>query len=219
MQAIVALTANGTLPYFIDLLIHRSVFCQELTLSITLFQLTILLSHRGAPVLQQHVKNVAHWVKSCHCLCCSHVSQIHHNCQVTHHSDTQDVREACGRVSGYALLGYADVCIKLAGKRLLLLFALVRLLRWSVMLPEMSQHQWTLFKYSFFVRRDRHITFRMCELTWHKLIIASDVKREQASCCLSMSSFSAIWTSRELYIYIYVYIKLQIIMVLWYCIK
>lgn len=64
------------------------------------------------------------------------------------------------------------------------------------------------------VCRDMYHFQNVCELTWCKLIITSEVKREQSSSCLSMRSFSDrylnIWKEEKLFLSIYLSISLYI---------
>lgn len=117
------------------------------------FQVTILFIHRRAPALQQHEETFGTLSQNLP-LPALFLSKSVYNCQVTHHPDTQDVRETglMIHISQHTTWTCAWICghvrMKLPEKRLFPLFALVLLLQRSVMLPEMSQHQQTLFKWS-----------------------------------------------------------------------
>lgn len=129
---------------------------------------------------------------------------------MTHHPDIQDVREkglmihihskACGRVPGYTKMCTWSSLEKGCSFSLLSSSCCDGVLSCQ----KMSQHKQTLYD---FLCVEICITFQnVCELNWHKLIITSEMKKEQLSFCLSMSCFSDrylnIWKGeKNLFIY------------------
>lgn len=152
------------------------------------------------------LRHLADWVKTCHCLRPSWVSQIHDNCQVTHHPDTQDVRETglmihIPQQSTCTWPGLQDVCA------------------WSSLEKDHSFPLLSSFCCDGRLRCQKCLNIRdiypfqhVCKITWHKLIISSGLKREQLSSCVSMSFLfrycrdQNIWKGK-IYIYLSIYIK------------
>ena len=124
------------------------------------------------------LRHLADWVKTCHCLRRSWVSQIHYNCQVTHRADTQDVRDTGLTIhipqqsTRTPTWMRGHVCTKLPGKKDFFFFFCSR---GGLRCQKCQQHWRTLFEYSYMCGDLE----RGCELTWHEFIITSELKRDQ----------------------------------------
>lgn len=122
---------------------------------------------------------MADWVKTCHFLCLSWVSQISYNCTVTHHHDTHHVRE-----TGLMI----QIPLQSMGDRAWIIWCFLEKRHFLCYFCRDGRLAWQKCRGSYLCR-DIYLCHPVCGASWHQLIISSELRREQSS-CVSMSRTS-----------------------------
>lgn len=122
---------------------------------------------------------MADWVKTCHFLRLSRVSQISYNCTVTHHPDTHPVRE-----TGLMI----QIPPQSMGDRAWIIWCFLEKRHSLCYFWKDGRLAWQKCHGSYLCR-DIYLFQPVCGASWHQLIISSELRREQSS-CVSMSRTS-----------------------------